>query len=48
VNKVEALVVDHLKDLGEDGKEFEVVKNFPCKKIGNMKMAKFSKFHSKN
>jgi len=28
-DKVEALVVDHLRDLGVDGEEFEVVEIFP-------------------
>jgi len=27
--KVEAPVVDHLRDLGAEGEEFEVVENFP-------------------
>jgi len=39
----------HLKFLVmADGEEFEVVEIFPCKKIRNMEIAKFSEFYSQN
>jgi len=46
--KVGVSIVDHLSDFEVDHKEYEASKILPCKKIGNMGNANFSKFFSPN
>jgi len=45
VRKVEAPLSDHLSNFGADSEQYEVVKIFPCRKIGNMGIINFSEFY---
>jgi len=48
LNKVETLVVDHLRDLGVHGEEFEVVEIFPMQEDREYGDTKNSEFYSSN
>jgi hypothetical protein len=42
---VEAPITDQISNLGADSVKYDI---FPCRKIGNMEIAKFSDINSEN